>query len=57
MYNINNITREELNCIQLQLDFKTFKIQARNTEQEKEKSENNDGKGKTTVRQCHDQKT
>lgn len=50
MYNINNVTREELNCIQLQLDFKTFKIQARNTEQEKEKSKNNDGKGKTTAR-------
>lgn len=50
MYNINNVTLEEFNCIQLQLDFKTFKIQARNTEQEKGKSENNGGKGKTTVR-------
>lgn len=52
MYNINNVTLEERNCIQLQSYFKTFKIQTIwNTEQEnKGKFENNEEKEKRTVK-------
>jgi len=52
VYNINNVTLEERNCIQVHSYFKTFKIQTIwNTEQEnKGKFENNEGKEKRSVK-------
>lgn len=58
MYNINNVTLEERNCIQSQSYFKTFKIQTIwNTEQEnKGKFKNNEWKEKKIEIISHDQK-